>query len=195
MYAYSISGGIASLTLAEADTRALPGASMTAPSVASYDSLTPSGRVLFSSPLRARFSTAEPPWMFELESTARPLAFAPDSDQPAPARSSVRTGSSNATSMVLSDVALALVMRGTWASARSCRNDSEEPSALPSASASAVWFTVSLPVALAAAGTSNAITCIVPPSPEYRRGGPPDLPGDSSRAGYGGPPATETGSV
>ena len=195
MYAYSISGGIASLTLAEADARVLLRASATAPWAASYDSLTPSGRVLFRSLLRARLSTAEPPWMFELDTTVRPLAFAPDSDQPAPARSAVRTGSSNATSMVLSDVALALVMRGAWASARSCRNDSEEPSALPSASASAVWFTVRVPVALAAAGTSNTITCSVPPSPEYRLGAPPDPPGVSSRAGYGGPPATKTCSV
>ena len=190
MYAYSILGGIASLTLAEADARALLRASATAPSVASYDSLTPSGRVLFRSSLRVRFSTAEPPRMFELESTTRPLAFAPDSDQPAPLVSSVRTGSSNATSMVLSDVALALAMRGAWASARACWNDAEEPSALPSSSSSAVWFTVSLPVALAAARTSNAITCSAVPFPEYRRGGPPDPPGDRSSAVYGGPPAT-----
>ena len=164
MTADSISGAISSPTLAEADASRLPRASATAPSVASYDSLTPTGRVPASSPFRVRFSAAGAPCTPETDEISSPLGSAPNSDQPAPVRPSARTGSSNSTSMALVDVALALSMLGAWPSVRFCCRGMV-PSAMPRWSAMAAASIVTEPVASGGAPPGeNVITCVsVPP--------------------------------
>ena len=166
MTADSISGGIASPTSADPDASALPRASATAPSVASYDSLTPTGRVPASSPLRVRFSAAGAPGTPETDEMSSPLGSAPNSDQPAPVRPSARTGSSNSTSMALVDVALALSMLGAWPSSRSCCRGTV-PSAMPRWSAMAAASIVTEPIALGGAPPGeNVITCTAVPPPD-----------------------------
>ena len=130
--------------------------------------------------------------MFELDTTVSPLAFAPDTDQPAPARSSVLTGSSKVTRIFVSEVALASSMRGAWPSATRCRSDVDGPAALPYASVSCVWSTVSQAVSLAAARSlpPNVSTCTVPlPFPENRSGAPRSPPLSNSRPAYADAPA------
>ena len=158
-----------------------------------YDSVTPSGRVLFRLPLRVRFRVMEAVEMSELDTTVRPLAFAPDSDQPAPPVSAVLTGSSKVTRMVLSEVALASSMRGAWASTRRCEADVSAPSALPYASSSAVWLTVRRPSAFVASAPPNERTCEAVPLPDTPVIGRVS-PGDSTTFGYACAPAP-TGSV
>ena len=166
MTADSISGAISSPTPADPDASALPSASATAPSVASYDSLTPSGRVSASSPLRVRFSAAGLPDMPETDEMSSPLGSAPNSDQPAPVRPSARTGSSNSTRIVVSDVALATVMFGAWPSSRFCCRG-PVPSAMPRWSAMAGASIVTEPVASGGAPPGeNVITCTAAPPPD-----------------------------
>ena len=166
MTADSISGAISSPTLAEADASRLPRASATAPSVESYDSLTPTGRVPASSPLRVRFSAAGAPGTPDTDEMSSPLGSAPDSDQPAPVRPSARTGSSNSTRIVVSDVALATVMLGAWPSSRCCCRGMV-PSAMPRWSAMAAASIVTEPVASGGAPPGeNVITCTAAPPPD-----------------------------
>ena len=164
-----------------------------APWASLYDSVTPSGRVLASSPLKVRFRVAEAVEMSELDTTVRPLAFAPDSDQPAPPMSVVLTGSSKVTRMVVSEMALAPSMRGAWTSTRGCEANVSVPSALPYASNSAVWLTVRRPSAFVASAPPNERTCEAVPLPDTPVIGRVP-PGDSTTFGYACAPAP-TGSV
>ena len=126
----------------------------------------PSGRVPARLPSRVRFRIAGPPGTGETPETALPLALSPASVQPAPPVPDALTGSSNATSMVVSDVALALTMLGAWPSSRFCCRG-PVPSAMPRWSAMAGASIVTEPVASGGAPPGeNVITCTAAPPPD-----------------------------
>ena len=75
---------------------------------------------------------------------------------------------------------------GAWPSSTCCRNVVDCPAALPYASVSCVWFTVSSAKSFAAAcAPPNVSTCTVPvPFPENRLGRPRSPPRSSTRPAY-----------
>ena len=108
---------------------------------------------------------------------------APETDQPpAPAPAVALTVSVNATSIVSRETTLAAAILGARASSITTPNDPLPPAALPDASTSSVWFTVSVPVALVASTGSKSITC-------------PDAGGPCTRVGWREPPGSRTSPV
>ena len=145
-------------------------------------------------PSRVSVSVADPADTSERLDTPRMAASSPDIVQsPAPDVPAALTGSSKETRISRSETATALSTRGAWPSARCRENAAFLPSGLPAASASAVWFMVSVPVAFAAAAVSgrkspNSRTCVADPFPVNTAGTPRSPPGVRPRPAYADAP-------
>ena len=97
----------------------------------------------------------------ELDTTVRPLALIPDIVQPVPAVLSAVTGSSKATRIVVSEVALALSMPGAWPSASAC-DTCPVPSRTEFSSTTFAAAIASEPLALGGAPPGEkVITCVL----------------------------------
>ena len=95
----------------------------------------------------------------ELDTTVRPLALIPDIVQPAVLPAVM--GSSKATRIVVSEVALALSMPGAWPSASSC-DTCPVPSRTEFSSSTFAAAIASEPLALGGAPPGeNVITCVL----------------------------------
>ena len=161
-------GAIPSATLVDDATSPLPAASSTLPPAAGwYERVTASGVASGSGPSRTSASEADGAAASWLEATERPAASRPEIDQPSAPAPGAATGSSNSTSMVSGETAVAPATEGGWPSA-SMRAIVPLPSRMLDPDDTAAPSMSTLPVALGGAppGENVSVWMWVPlPSP------------------------------